>query len=193
MFSMLPLVNPGLKAGAWPQDNLQRLKDLAGIPVDQRNKEVVSRDYYGITGSTGFIAPGTTVTKTISPGQDGDFWLNSFGVWAPAPSQVTNPVPIPWGTIQITDNSNGYNLFSPNVRIAFLTGILPERVQPAFVGANFARFKPKPFIRTSLPQPYPLLRDSSFSVTIHIDTTGAVGNRNIFFILDGWKEFQYAS
>lgn len=193
MFSLLPLVAPHLRAGAWPQDNLNRLKDLASIPVDKRNSDVVSRDYYGVTGSSGFIAPGTTVTRTVNVGQDGDFWLNSMSFWAMPTTGGQFDVPVPWGTIQIVDNSSGYSLFSPNVRLSFLSGVIPLQSDPLAANTTANRMLQRPYIRTTLPQPYPLLRDSSFTITMRIDTTGAVNNNNIFFILDGWKEYQYAA
>lgn len=192
MFSMLPLVAPHLKAGLWPQDNLQRLKSHSGVPVDERNRKVISRDFYGLTGNTAVLSPGDTESVTVQIGQDGDFWLNSMSFWGISDDPDDFDLPVAWGTVQIVDNSSDYKLFQPNVRLSVISGIIPLQTDPLTGNTTPNAFLQRAYIRSTIPQPYPMLRDSSMTVTIALDLN-SINPRQIFFVLDGWKEFEYAS
>lgn len=197
MFSLLPLAAPHLKAGAWPQDNLKRIWHKSGIPIDYRNRHIVSRDYYALVGGTPPLNNGQSSSITAQVGQDGDFWIASMAFWS-VPHFGNLALYLPIASVQIVDNSSGYKLFEPSVRLSFLCGEIPSQVVPQSNGtfvSNTNTFQP--YVRTSLPQPYPILRDSSITVTITMIARDQGGGANppapIYFSLDGWKEYQNAA
>lgn len=205
----------------WPQDKLEVPNGFGGMPpVDYGNENVVSGEYFGLTGEfiyTENTPAFTQQTQILNTPQDGDFWCDSIGVvsWLENPTGegvVKDLQHFLTSVVAISDIRTGrtvvYNpgivptnhpagmVFPPNsIPLNFFRKLPQSGTESSAFGYTGDTPTPNGFRTTqSLIQPLCFTRQGGIQVTItSLDDVPANQTFQMSICFNGWKEYANAS
>lgn len=167
----------------WPQDKINVPNGYGDMTPITRGNRYIGREYFSVVANfLNFSAGGERSRSIVVPMEAyGDFYLTNI-VCAQAtpgsnPSTYPNSVPF---RVRVTDITSNYDLFTPYVSALSLSCLNNSQLMVSIGQAS----------RSTLPQPYPILRDGAIRVTLDHTASAA---RDVFITLDGWREYQNAS